>query len=85
MVEPKANKTMRICEHFKITINPNVEREHYPLSNVEDVFAPLAGSNSQRNLSLPAYAIRGKQCSKYLPAEYGSDPAGFGSCHVLPK
>ena len=41
--------------------------------------------HSQGNLSLLAYAIRGKQCSKYLPVEYGSDPAGFGSCHVLPR
>ena len=30
VVVPKADKTMRICGDFKVTINPNVEIEHYP-------------------------------------------------------
>ena len=90
VVEPKANKTVRICGDFKVTINPNVEQEHYPLPSMEDLFASLATTlcdreHSQGNISLPAYAIRGKQGSKYLPVDYGSDPAGYGSCHVLPR
>ena len=52
MVEPKANKTVRICEDFKVTINPNVEREHYPLPNVEDLFASLAGGKVFSKLDL---------------------------------
>ena len=42
VVVPKTNKTVRICGDFKVTINPNVEREHYPLPKVEDLqcYAP---------------------------------------------
>lgn len=52
VVVPKANKTVRICGDFKVTINPNVEREHYPLPNVEDLFASLAGGKVFSKLDL---------------------------------
>ena len=42
-VVPKANKTVRICGDSKVTTNPYVELEHYPLRNVEDLYKPLAG------------------------------------------
>ena len=42
MLVPKANKTVRICGDSKVTINPNVELEHYPLRNVEDRYESLA-------------------------------------------
>ena len=34
---------VRICGDLKATINPRVELEHCLLSNVEDLFASLAG------------------------------------------
>ena len=43
VVVPKANKTVRICGDIKVTTNPNVELEHYPLRNVDDLYASLAG------------------------------------------
>jgi len=43
VVVPKTNKTVRICGDFKVTINPKVEFEHYPLPNVKNLFASLAG------------------------------------------
>ena len=42
MVVPKANKTVRICGDSKVTTNPKVELGHYPLRNVEDLYASLA-------------------------------------------
>ena len=43
---------MRICGDFKVTINPNVEREHYPLPNVEELFASLPGGKVFSKLDL---------------------------------
>ena len=43
---------MRICGDFKVTINPNVEREHYPLPNVEDLFASVADGKVFSKLDL---------------------------------
>ena len=43
---------MRICGDFKVTINPNVEREHYPLPKVEDLFASLPGGKVFSKLDL---------------------------------
>ena len=39
VVVPKANKTVIICGDIKVNTNPNVELEHCPLSNVEDLYA----------------------------------------------
>ena len=39
VVVPRAKKTVRICRDIKITANPNVELEHCPLSNVDDLYA----------------------------------------------
>ena len=52
VVVPKANKTVIICGYFKVTINSNVEREHYPLPNVEDLFVSPAGSKAFSKLDL---------------------------------
>ena len=43
VVVPKANKTVRICGDIKVITNPNVELEHYPLRNMEDLYESLAG------------------------------------------
>ena len=42
VVVPKTNG-VRLCGDFKVTINPNLIPEHYPLPNAEDMFAPLNG------------------------------------------
>ena len=39
---PKTNG-VRLCGDFKVTINPNVIPEHYPLPNAEDMLASLNG------------------------------------------
>ena len=41
--------SVRICGDYKVTINPQLEIDHYPLPTPENLFATLAGaSHSQR-------------------------------------
>lgn len=40
---PKQNGSIRICEDFKMTINPVLKAEEYPLPRIEDIFSNLAG------------------------------------------
>ena len=57
VVVPKADKSVRICGNFKITINSAVENEQYPLSTQQDLFAALSGSKIFSKLDLShAYA-----------------------------
>ena len=37
---------------FKVTINPNVRPEHYPLPNAEDMFASLNGGKVSSKIDL---------------------------------
>ncbi|XP_026046823.1 uncharacterized protein K02A2.6-like [Astatotilapia calliptera] len=49
---PKADKTIRICGDYKVSVNQCVEEERYPLPNTEDLFATLAGGTSFSKLDL---------------------------------
>ena len=60
VIVPKSNGKIRVCGDFKVTINQCVETKLYPLPNVEDIFARLAGGKiftkldlSQAYLQLP--------------------------------
>ena len=50
---PKRNGTIRICGDFKVSVNPVLISNPYPLPNAEDLFATLAGGRifSQLDLS----------------------------------
>lgn len=39
----KADNMVRLCGDYKITLNPAIKTEHYPLPLVEDIFAVLVG------------------------------------------
>lgn len=52
VVVPKADKSIRICGDYKVTINNSVEEETYPLPNTEDLFATLAGGKWFSKLDL---------------------------------
>ena len=51
-IVPKSNGTIRVCRDFKFTINQCVKTKFYPLPNVEDIFASLAGGKVFTKLDL---------------------------------
>ena len=57
VVVPKADKSVRICGDYKVTVNQAVNLEQYPLPTVQDLFAALAGGKKFSKLDLShAYA-----------------------------
>ncbi|KAM3956799.1 uncharacterized protein ACR2FA_009241 [Aphomia sociella] len=42
----KENGEIRICGDYKITINPKLKRDYYPLPRIEELFASLSGGRS---------------------------------------
>ncbi|GFX95887.1 uncharacterized protein K02A2.6 [Trichonephila clavipes] len=40
----KQNGNLRICGDYKVTINPRLKIEQYPLPRIEDIFAELSGA-----------------------------------------
>ena len=49
----KSNKSsIRICGDFKLTVNPVVKLDKYPIPKVEDLFAQLAGGKTFTKLDL---------------------------------
>ena len=52
VVVPKADKSLRICGDYKVTVNRAVESEVYPLPTAEDLFATLSGGQVFTKLDL---------------------------------
>ncbi|XP_053600427.1 uncharacterized protein K02A2.6-like [Plodia interpunctella] len=48
----KQNGEIRICGDYKITINPKLKREHYPLPRIEELFANLSGGDRYSKIDL---------------------------------
>ncbi|KAJ8351903.1 hypothetical protein SKAU_G00233790 [Synaphobranchus kaupii] len=48
----KKDNSVRICGDFKVSINPVLEAEHYPLLRIEDLFAGLAGGQKFSKIDL---------------------------------
>ena len=49
---PKEDQSVRICGDFKVTINPVLQVDHFPLPKPEDLFATLAGGIKFTKLDL---------------------------------
>jgi hypothetical protein len=49
---PKSDGTMRICGDFKVTINPVLRMEQYPIPKIEDIFSNLAGGEKFSKIDL---------------------------------
>ena len=52
VVVPKKDHRVRICGDYKVTINPVLEVDQYPLPRPVDLFATLAGGKSFTTLDL---------------------------------
>ncbi len=69
VVVPKADKSMRLCGDYKVTINQFVQDEQYPLPTTQDLYTVLTGSKVFSKLDLShAYAQLSvdKESQKYL-------------------
>ena len=52
---PKRNGSIRICGDFKVSVNPVLISNPYPLPNAEDLFATLAGGKINTHKGAYAY------------------------------
>ena len=49
---PKADGSIRICGDYKVTINPALQVNQYPVPSAEDLFATLASGQKFSKLDL---------------------------------
>ena len=49
MAVPKSNGSVRICGDCKVSINPSMYVDQYPLPKPEDMFAEIAGGENLQN------------------------------------
>ena len=43
MTPVKKDASVRVCSDFKVTINPQLEVDEYPLPRIDDIYASLGG------------------------------------------
>lgn len=69
VVVPKPDGSVRICMDCKVTVNKVICNEHYPLPNINDVFANLSGYKYFAKLDLQGAYMQIKvteESQKYL-------------------
>lgn len=48
----KSNGDIRICGDYKVTLNPKLKRDYYPLPRIDELFANLSGGEKYTKLDL---------------------------------
>ena len=90
---PKRNGSIRLCRDYKVTVNPELDVDKYPLPQPEDIFATLAGVKKLTTLDLShAYnqLILDEESGKYVVMnihhglyQYTRIPFGIDSAPAL--
>lgn len=75
-VVPVAKKdgTVKLCGDFKVSVNPELQVEQYPLPRIEDIFATLAGGQLFSKMDL---------AEAYLQMEMEEDSKVFLTINTL--
>ncbi len=92
---PKKDGQLRLCDNFKVTINPVMQVDQYPLPKSEDLFTTLVGGQKFTKLDLKqAYqqmqleedakdlVTINMHTSGALPVHQVAVPSSFRSCCV---
>ena len=49
---PKKDGSVRLCDDYKVTVNPELQAVQYPLPRIEDIFANFAGGQKFLKIDL---------------------------------
>ena len=91
---PKRDGNIRLCGDSKITVNPVLDIDQYPLPKPADIFATLSGeqrfttldlSHAYNQLQVEEESRKFRNCVSpcHIPTHHGLDPTGSGWCSLL--